>query len=98
MNVLKRPINTEKMNLLGELPDFKQYAFEVSMDATKGQIKRSVEELYDVKVKSIRTMVVSGKKRVRYTKAGYIQGKSPNYKKALVTLDSGDSIDFYKNI
>lgn len=98
MSILKKPLNTEKMTALGEKVDFKQYAFHVSMDATKPQIRQAVETMYGVKVQSIRTAVVRGKKRSRFSKNGFIQGKSPNVKKALVTLASGQSIDFYKNI
>lgn len=98
MSVLKKPVNTEKMTILGEKDDHKQYAFLVDMDATKPQIRKAIEAMYEVKVDSVRTLVHAGKKRVRFTKAGYIQGKSPNKKKAIVTLASGESIDFYKNI
>ena len=68
------------------------------MDATKPQIKREVEAMYDVSVKGVRTLIVQGKSRNRQSRTGYITGKSPNYKKAIVSLVAGDEIDFYKNI
>lgn len=98
MSALKKPYITEKMTILGEKDAKKQYAFEVNIDATKPQIKAEIEKMYDVDVISLRTMVVNGKKRSRFTRAGVIMGKSPNYKKAVVTLKGDQSIDFYKNI
>ena len=100
MSVLKKPLVSEKMALLNERPQMKynQYAFKVAKDATKGQIKREIEEMYDVTVRSVRTMIYAGKKRQRYTRTGYITGKSASFKKAVVSLVEGDEIDFYKNI
>ncbi|RMG75570.1 MAG: 50S ribosomal protein L23 [Bacteroidetes bacterium] len=97
MSVLKRPIITEKT--VGYLErGLTQYGFEVDMQATKAQIKSEVEQVYEVKVESVNTMIVRGKQRMRYSKRGVIRGKSPNYKKAVVTLRPGDEIDFYKHI
>lgn len=100
MSVLKKPLVSEKMAVLNERPSnkYNQYAFKVDMDATKPQIKREVEAMYDVTVKGVRTLIVQGKSRNRYSRTGYITGKSPNYKKAIVSLVAGDEIDFYKNI
>lgn len=97
MSTLRKPHNTEKMTLLAEKLEKKQYAFVVDRDANKTEIRSAIESLYEVKVASIRTMVVRGKKRTRYSKAGFIEGQSNTYKKALVTLKEG-TIDFYKNI
>lgn len=98
MSVLKKPLVSEKMELLNSRMPQKQYTFKVDLDAKKPEIKEAVEEMYDVEVDSLRTMVVRGKRRSRYTRAGFIVGKSNNYKKAIVTLVEGDEIDFYKNI
>jgi large subunit ribosomal protein L23 len=98
MSVLKKPIISEKMALKNERPGNKQYAFRVDLDAAKPQIKNEIEAMYEVHVKTVRTMVVMGKKRSRYTRAGFISGKSSNFKKAIVTLAPGEEIDFYKNI
>jgi large subunit ribosomal protein L23 len=98
MSILKKPINTEKMTQLGELADHKQYAFVVDKSASKVQIRTAIEAMYSVSVDSLRTINVRGKKRSRFSKSGFIEGKSPNYRKAVVTLASGQSIDFYKNI
>ena len=77
---------------------YNRYAFVVDRKVNKIEIKKAVSEMYDVTVDSIRTMVCIGKKRVRGTKSGMIVGKTSTYKKAIVTLAEGDSIDFYSNI
>ena len=100
MSVLKKPLVSEKMALLNERPSLKynQYAFKVNLDATKTEIKKEVEEMYGVTCKSVRTMVYAGKKRMRNTRTGFISGRSPKFKKAIVSLVAGETIDFYKNI
>ena len=77
---------------------YNRYAFVVDRKVNKIEIKKAVAEMYDVVVDSVRTMVCIGKKRVRGTKSGMIVGKTSTYKKAIVTLAEGDSIDFYSNI
>lgn len=96
MSIIKKPIITEKMTNDTEL--FNRYAFVVDRKANKIQIKKAVEEQYDVVVDSVRTMICIGKKRVRGTKSGMIVGKTSSYKKAIVQLPEGESIDFYSNI
>ena len=96
MSILKKPLVTEKMTTLGESK--KQYGFVVEKTATKGQIKAAIQELYEVEVKAVRTMILPGKVRNRGTRSGYITGKTPAFKKAIVTLAPGQEIDFYKNI
>jgi large subunit ribosomal protein L23 len=100
MSVLKKPLVSEKMALLNERHGlkFNQYAFKVDIHADKPEIKKEVEEMYSVNVKSVRTMIYTGKSRQRYTKTGFVSGKSPRFKKAIVTLHTGELIDFYKNI
>ena len=77
---------------------YNRFAFVVELKANKIEIKKAVEQMYDVVGDSVRTMVCIGKKRVRGTKSGMIVGKTSTYKKAIVTLAEGDSIDFYSNI
>ena len=91
-----KPIVTEKATAISE--KLNRYTFCVSPDANKYQIKSLVEELYGVKVTSVNTMNYEGKKKQRYTKAGIIRGKKPAFKKAIVTLAEGETIDFYSNI
>ena len=96
MSIIKKPIITEKMTNQSE--EYNRYAFVVDRKANKIEIKKAVSDMYDVTVDSVRTMVCIGKKRVRGTKSGMIIGKTSTYKKAIVTLVEGDSIDFYSNI
>ena len=96
VDILIRPIVTEKMNLITE--KYNRYGFKVDKKANKHEIKKAVEEIYGVKVVTVNTMVYAGKLKSRFTKGGVITGRMNAYKKALVTLSEGDSIDFYSNI
>jgi large subunit ribosomal protein L23 len=96
MNVLIKPIVTEKMTTQGE--DFNRYGFVVEKNANKLQIREAVEELYGVKVSEVNTMRYPGKRKQRFTKSGVSVGKTASFKKAVVTLAEGEVIDFYSNI
>ena len=96
MSVLKKPIITEKMTKAGE--KLGHYGFIVDYKANKVQIKQAIKDMYNVNVKSVNTMRVPGKIRTRYTKTGFTKGSTGAYKKAVVTLMKGESIDFYSNI
>ena len=96
MDITIRPIVTEKANAVSEKTG--RYTFRVSPEANKYQIKDLVEKLYDVKVVAVNTISYDGKRKQRYTKAGLVRGKMPSFKKAVVTLAQGQSIDFYSNI
>lgn len=98
MSVLKKPIITEKLTLLQERKNLPQYGFMVDLKATKQEIAQEVERVYEVEVERVNTLIVRGKRRMRYTKKGIVKGKSSNYKKAIVTLKDGNEIDFYKHI
>lgn len=75
-----------------------RYGFIVAKGANKIEIKNAVESFYNVKVIDVNTMNYAGKSKSRYTKAGFISGRTNAFKKAIVTLAEGDSIDFYSNI
>ena len=75
-----------------------RYGFVVDKRANKIEIKKAVESFYGVKVLDVNTMNYSGKVKARYTKAGYLVGRTNAFKKAIVTLAEGDSIDFYANV
>ena len=94
--VLIKPIVTEKANAQQE--KLRRYAFKVDKRANKLEIKKALEEFYGVNVVDVNTVVVPGKNKTRYTKAGFIKGIKSPYKKALVTVAEGDSIDLYANI
>jgi len=91
--VLVRPVITEKVNLQMERSG--RYTFEVGKHANKLEIKKAVEEFYGVKVADVNTVVVPAKNKTRFTKAGLLSGRKPSYKKAIVTLAAGDSIDLF---
>ena len=96
IDILIRPIITEKMTQLGE--ELGQYGFVVHRKANKLQIKEAVEKMYGVNVTSVRTMIIPGKMKTRNTKSGLIRGVKNPYKKAIVTLAEGEVIDFYSEI
>ena len=96
MSIIIKPVVTEKMTQMGE--KYSRYGFRVSPDANKLEIKKAVEDTYNVTVESVNTMQVEGKAKSRYTKSGIIKGSAPSYKKAIVTLKKGEVIDFYSNI
>jgi large subunit ribosomal protein L23 len=96
MTVILKPIITEKMTHLGE--KLNRYGFVVDRRANKLQITQAIKELYGVDVASVNTMVFSGKNKSRFTKSGVISGRTSTYKKAIVTLAKGETIDFYSNI
>jgi large subunit ribosomal protein L23 len=75
-----------------------RYGFLVDRRANKLQIKTAIKELYGVDVASVNTLVFSGKNKTRFTKSGVISGRTSAYKKAIVTLAKGETIDFYSNI
>jgi len=90
--VIKAPIDTEKSNLQKEL--LNQVSFSVAPAANRVEIKRAVEEIFDVKVKSVKTINVKGKVKQR----GRIVGKRKDWKKAHVTLMPGHRINFFDGV
>ena len=94
--VLIKPIITEKANSQSE--KLRRYAFRVNRRANKLEIKKAVEEFYGVSVRDVNTVVVPGKNKTKFTKAGFIQGVKQGYKKAYVTIAEGETIDLYANI
>jgi large subunit ribosomal protein L23 len=95
MSILKSPLVTEKVSALNEKG---KYGFIVEETANKVEIKNAVEKMYGVNVERVNTINVLGKKKTRFTKAGTLAGRKPNYKKAIVTLAEGEVIDFYSNV
>ena len=95
-DVLIKPILTEKANAQQE--KLRRYAFKVDRKANKLEIKKAVETFYGVTIIDVNTIIVPAKHKTRSTKAGIVEGRKPAYKKALVTLAEGDTIDLYSNI
>jgi large subunit ribosomal protein L23 len=94
--VLIKPILTEKINQQTE--KLRRYAFRVNRGANKLEIKKAVETFYGVTVTDVNTLVVPGKNKSRFTKAGVINGRKPSYKKATITVAEGETIDLYANV
>ena len=97
MAFIIRPLVTEKMTQITDKRS-NRYGFVVRPDANKLQIKEEVERLYNVTVVEVNNLLYMGKRSQRYTKAGLIRGKKSAFKKAIVTLKEGETIDFYSNI
>ena len=96
MIIIKKPVITEKMTAISE--KLNRYAFIVDKRANKLQIKQAVQDLYGVQVESVNTINYEGKLKSRYTKTGVISGRRDAFKKAVVTLAKGETIDFFSNI
>ena len=94
--ILIKPILTEKANSQQE--SLRRYAFKVARKANKLEIKKAIETFYGVNVVDVNTAVVPGKNKTRYTKKGFVQGQKPAYKKAMVTVAEGETLDLYSNI
>ena len=96
MSIIIKPLVTEKMASITEKQN--KFGFVVRPNANKIEIKKEIEARYNVTVTDVNTMVYAGKNKSRYTKAGLIKGRTNAFKKAIVTLKEGDTIDFYSNI
>ncbi|RXR17831.1 50S ribosomal protein L23 [Flavobacterium amnicola] len=96
MSIIIKPIVTEKITKDGEL--FNRFGFVVDKKANKVQIKKAVEAAYGVNVVAVNTMNVRPDRSTKYTKSGMITGKTNAYKKAIVQVQEGETIDFYNNI
>lgn len=94
--ILIKPLLTEKANAQQE--KLRRYAFKVNRKANKLEIKKAIYNFYGVTVVNVNTSVIPGKNKTKFTKAGYIQGQKPAYKKALVTIAEGETIDLYGTI
>ena len=95
-DVLLKPILSEKAN--SQQDKLRRYAFRVAKKANKLEIKKAVENFYGVSVIDVNTVVSPVKSKTRFTKAGFISGQKPSFKKAFVTVAEGETIDLYSNI
>ena len=96
MSILIKPVITEKATNDSELNN--RFTFVVEKKSNKVEIKKAVEAAYGVSVEKVRTINVRPDRSTRYTKTGMITGKTNAYKKAIVQLSEGDTIDFYTNM
>jgi len=95
MSIIIKPIITEKVAKEGELTN--RYGFVVDRTANKVEIKKAIEAAYGVTIVSVNTMNARPERSVKYTKSGMIAGKTSAYKKAIVQVKEGETIDFYTN-
>lgn len=95
VEILKRPIVTEKMT---EMQEKGQYAFEVAGGANKIEIARAVEKKFNVTVVHVRTMNHKGKAKTQLTRGGRFAGRTSAWKKAVVRLKDGEKIEFFQNV
>ena len=93
---IRNPIITEKATNDSEL--FNRYAFVVDKKANKIEIKKAVETAYGVSISSVKTLNYPVQKNTKFTKKGLVTGKKGAYKKAIIQLAEGESIDFYNNL
>ena len=96
MSIIIKPIITEKITKEGEV--FNRFGFVVDKKANKVQIKKAVEAAYGITFVDVNTMNYRADRTVKYTKSGLISGKTNAYKKAVVQVKEGETIDFYNNI
>tara|TARA_B100000963_G_scaffold143275_1_gene124812 strand:+ start:106537 stop:106830 length:294 start_codon:yes stop_codon:yes gene_type:complete len=95
MDLFFKPIISEKTSQQSEMSS--RYTFMVDKSFNKIQIKSAIESYYGVSVERVRTMNYGPERKVKYTKTGMQKSKSNSFKKAIVKLVEGDSIDFYEN-
>lgn len=91
--IIQKPIITEKGATLKESSN--RYIFQVDVKANKRQIKKAVEELFNVKVLDVRTAIYRGKRAIVMNRKGRFEGYKPNWKKAFVTIAEGETIDIF---
>ena len=94
--IIKKPIITEKATVASE--SLNRFTFAVSKDANKIEIKKAVENMYGVSVTKVRTMTYGGgKSSVKYTNKGIVEQPNNPWKKAIVTVAEGETIDLFNN-
>ena len=94
--IIKKPIITEKAT--GQSEMFNRFTFEVDTKANKLEIKEAVERMYGVQVTEVRTMNYGGgKSSTKYTNRGIVEQRNKQWKKAIVTVADGETIDLFNN-
>ncbi len=89
--LIKKPLITEKTT---KLMEENKYCFLVDPKANKTEIRQAIEKIFKVKVKSVNTMNMMGKLK----KMGRYQGRRPNWKRAIVTLEKGSRIEYFEGV
>lgn len=91
--IILKPLVTEKVNQQTEKQN--RYSFAVDKAANKLEIAKAIAEYYGVTVENVNTSIIPAKNKVRFTTRGVLKGRKPGFKKAIVTLAAGESIDLY---
>ncbi|MFA6472722.1 MAG: 50S ribosomal protein L23 [Candidatus Latescibacterota bacterium] len=91
-NIIRKPVITEKATHMKEKSN--KYVFEVERNSNKIEIKKAIEEIFKVTVKDVHTYITHGKIRTR----GRFKGRRPDWKRAVILLKEGDSIEFFEGI
>ncbi|MCH8169572.1 MAG: 50S ribosomal protein L23 [Bacteroidetes bacterium] len=94
--ILIKPLITEKMTNL--TADEGKYGFIVNPKANKIEIAKAIEQSFEVKVVDVKTLNYSGKTKTQFRKSGRFSGKTAKYKKAIITLKEGDTIDLFEQV
>lgn len=92
-NVLIRPLVTEKMTEITEKTN--KYGFVVAVNANKIEIAKTIKKKFEVDVVDVNTIKYKGKNRTQFTRKGRFTGKTPQFKKAIITLKEGQTIDIF---
>lgn len=95
-NVLVKPLVTEKMNDLTEAQA--KYGFVVNVNANKIEIAKAIKSKFDVDVVDVNTIKMKGKTKSQFTKKGRFEGKTATFKKAIITLKEGQTIDLFGEV
>ena len=94
--ILIKPLITEKAEMLSE--DRNQFSFIVDKRANKIEIRKAVESMYSVNVQSVNTLIMPAKQKNRSTRSGVLKGRKSAFKKAIVTLVEGETIDHFGDL
>lgn len=95
--VLISPLITEKMTNISAADESK-YGFLVNHKANKIEIAKAIEQKFNVRVESVKTINHKGKTKTQFRKSGRFEGKSSKFKKAIVTLKEGDKIELFEQV
>jgi len=95
-NILIRPLLTEKMTAIQESQN--KYGFVLNIDSNKIEIAKAIKKKFNVNVVSVNTIKYKGKTKTQFTKKGRFSGKTPQYKKAIVTVKEGQKIDIFGEV
>ena len=95
-NILIKPLVTEKMTELMEKEN--KYGFVVDYNTNKIEIAKAIEKKFEVNVVAVNTIRYKGKTKTQFTKKGRFTGKTPRFKKAIITIKEGQTLDLFEEV